>query len=290
MVSGESIRSIATRLGRAPSTISREIKRNGGCDGYRATEADEAAWNRARRPKRCKLRENRALARIVAHKLRMLWSPEQIAGWLKQTYPCDESQHVSHETIYRSLFIQARGALKKELLEHLRRTRGMRRSRHYTQKTAIHGKIVDAMSISERPACVEDRAVPGHWEGDLVFGSGNSQIATLVERQTRYAIRDAGEIEWQKLAVGRQCTHQERQQATAGAVQVTDLGQGHGDACSQAIHDGYRYPGLLLRPAKPMAAGKQREHERLAQAVHAQGHESLGSLTASAQRHCETIE
>ncbi|MFN3437164.1 MAG: IS30 family transposase [Acidovorax sp.] len=188
MVSGESIRSIATRLGRAPSTISREIKRNGGCEGYRANRADEAAWGRARRPKRCKLRQNRALARIVAHKLRMLWSPEQIAGWLKQTYPCDESHHVSHETIYRSLFIQARGALKKELLEHLRRTRGMRRSRHYTQKTAIHGKIVDAVSISERPACVEDRAVPGHWEGDLVFGSGNSQIATLVERQTRYVV------------------------------------------------------------------------------------------------------
>jgi IS30 family transposase len=188
MVSGESIRSIATRLGRAPSTISREIKRNGGCDGYRANQANEAAWARARRPKRCKLRQNRALARIVGHKLRMLWSPEQIAGWLKQTYPCDESHHVSHETIYRSLFIQARGALKKELLEHLRRTRGMRRSRHYTQKTAIHGKIVDAVSISERPACVEDRAVPGHWEGDLVFGSGNSQIATLVERQTRYVM------------------------------------------------------------------------------------------------------
>lgn len=188
MVSGDSIRSIATRLGRSPSTISREIKRNGDCDGYRANQADEAAWGRARRPKRCKLSENRALARIVAHKLRMLWSPEQIAGWLKQTYPCDESHHVSHETIYRSLFIQARGALKKELLEHLRRTRGMRRSRHYTQKTAIHGKIVDAVSISERPACIEDRAVPGRWEGDLVFGSGNSQIATLVERQTRYVM------------------------------------------------------------------------------------------------------
>ncbi len=188
MVSGDSIRSIATRLGRAPSTISREIKRNGDCDGYRANQADEAAWGRARRPKRCKLSENRALARIVARKLRMLWSPEQIAGWLKQTYPCDESHHVSHEPIYRSLFIQARGALKKELLEHLRRTRGMRRSRHYTQKTAIHGKIVDAVSISERPACVEDRAVPGHWEGNLVFGSGNSQIATLVERQTRYVM------------------------------------------------------------------------------------------------------
>ena len=118
----------------------------------------------------------------------MRWSPEQIAGWLKHTYPDDRSLHVSHETIYRSLFIQARGALKKELLEHLRRTRGMRRSRSYTQKTAIHGQIIDAVSISERPACVEDRAVPGHWEGDLVFGSSNSQIATLVERQTRYVM------------------------------------------------------------------------------------------------------
>jgi IS30 family transposase len=188
MVAGESIRSTAARLGRAPSTISREIKRNGGSDGYRASLADEATWDRARRPKRCKLSENRTLARIVTDKLRVLWSPEQIAGWLRHTYPCDESHHVSHETIYRSLFIQARGALKKELLEHLRRTRGMRRSRHHTQKTAIHGKIVDAVSISERPACVEDRAVPGHWEGDLVFGSGNSQIATLVERQTRYVM------------------------------------------------------------------------------------------------------
>lgn len=188
LVTGESIRSIAARLGRAPSTISREIKRNGGRDGYRANQADEATWVRGRRPKRCKLRENRALAHIVAEKLRTLWSPEQIAGWLKHTYPGDESHHVSHETIYRSLFIQARGALKKELLEHLRRTRGMRRSRHYTQKTAIHGKIADAISISERPANIEDRAVPGHWEGDLVFGSGNSQIATLVERQTRYVM------------------------------------------------------------------------------------------------------
>ena len=188
LVTGESIRSIAARLGRAPSTVSRELKRNGGQEGYRATQADSAAWDRALRPKRCKLAENRALARVVADKLRLLWSPEQIAGWLKHTYPCDESHYVSHETIYRSLFIQARGALKKELLEHLRRTRGMRRSRHYTQKTAIHGQIADAVSIRERPASVEDRAVPGHWEGDLVFGSGSSQIATLVERQTRYVM------------------------------------------------------------------------------------------------------
>ena len=185
---GQSVRSIAARLDRAPSTVSREIKRNGGRANYRAAEAEDAAWNRALRPKACKLREDRALARTVADKLRLLWSPEQIAGWLKHTYP-RESHRVSHETIYRSLFIQARGALKKELLQHLRRTRGMRRSRHYTQKTTdTHGRIIDAVSISERPAAVEDRAVPGHWEGDLLFGDRSSQIATLVERQTRYVM------------------------------------------------------------------------------------------------------
>lgn len=188
MVAGQSIRTIAARLARAPSTISREIRRNGGAACYRATQADQAAWDRAQRPKQCKLAGNPVLARIVTAKLQSQWSPEQIAGWLKHTYPCDENLHVSHEAIYRSLFIQARGALKKELLEHLRRTRGMRRSRHHTQKTDTHGRIVEAVSISERPAAVEDRAVPGHWEGDLLFGSGNSQIATLVERQTRYVM------------------------------------------------------------------------------------------------------
>lgn len=186
LAEGRSIRSVALRLGRAPSTVSREIKRNGGSSDYRATEADDAAWDRAHRPKLCKLVENRDLAQIVTDKLRLLWSPEQIAGWLKHTYPSNENWHVSHETIYRSLFIQTRGALKKELLQYLRRTRGMRRSRHHTQKTDSHGQILDTVSISERPASAEDRAVPGHWEGDLLFGSNNSQIATLVERQTRY--------------------------------------------------------------------------------------------------------
>jgi IS30 family transposase len=186
LAEGQSIRSVALRLGRATSTVSREIKRNGGSSDYRATEADDAAWDRALRPKPCKLVENRDLARLVADKLRLLWSPEQIAGWLAHTYPSDESRHVSHETIYRSLFIQTRGALKKELLQYLRRTRGMRRSRHHTQKTDNHGQILDTVSISERPASAKDRAVPGHWEGDLLFGSHNSQIATLVERQTRY--------------------------------------------------------------------------------------------------------
>ena len=188
LVAGLSIRSIAALLVRAPSTISREIKRNGGEGCYRATQADQAAWDRAHRPKRCKLVQNRSLAHIVAGKLQLQWAPQQIAGWLKHTYPCDGDYHVSHETIYRSLFIQARGALNKELLRHLRRTRAMRRSRHHTQKTDNHGKILDTVSISERPASVEDRAVPGHWEGDLLFGSRNTQIATLVERQTRYVM------------------------------------------------------------------------------------------------------
>ena len=188
VVAGRSARSIASSLGRAPSTISRELKRNGGQECYRANQAEQAAWDRTLRPKTCKLVENRALAHIVADKLRGHWSPEQIAGWLKQTYPSDESNQVSHETIYRSLYIQARGALKKELLAHLRRTRVMRRSRHHTQKTEDHGRIIDAVSISERPATVEDRAVPGHWEGDLLCGSNSSQIATLVERKTRYVM------------------------------------------------------------------------------------------------------
>ena len=188
VVAGHSMRSIAAQLGRAPSTISREIKRNGGQEGYRASRADQAAWDRGRRPKAGKLAANRVLARLVAGKLRLQWSPEQVAGWLKRTYPDDTSRQVSPETIYRSLFIQARGALKKELVAHLRRSRVMRRSRHHTQKTDDHGRITDAVSISERPANVEDRAVPGHWEGDLLFGSKNSQIATLVERQTRYVM------------------------------------------------------------------------------------------------------
>ena len=188
LVAGDSMRCVATRLGRAPSTISRELLRNGGKVDYRAAQADDAASQRAHRPKTCKLLSHPALALMVASKLQDQWSPEQIAGWLKRTYPGQKDLQVSHEAIYLTLFVQTRGALKKELLEHLRRTRGMRRSRHYTQKTCIHGRIVDAVSISERPACIEDRAVPGHWEGDLLFGGPHSQIATLVERQTRYVM------------------------------------------------------------------------------------------------------
>jgi IS30 family transposase len=188
IVAGQSFRAIAASLDRAASTVSREVNRSGGRRDYRANQADQAAWQRAHRPKRCKLVQNRALAGIVAKKLQLNWAPEQIAGWLKRTYADDENYRVSHETIYRSLYIQARGALKKELLQHLRRKRAMRRSRHHTQKTDDHGRITDAVSISERPASVEDRAVPGHWEGDLISGTNNSHIATLVERRTRYVM------------------------------------------------------------------------------------------------------
>jgi IS30 family transposase len=173
------------QLSRAPSTVSREINRNGGRRQYRAAQADEAAWQRAHRPKTCKLAQNPALACIVAEKLQLEWSPRQIAGWLKYHYPDDETYQVSHETIYLTLFIQARGALKKELLKYLRRPRAMRRSHQNSLKGKGLGQITNAVSIRERPAEVEDRAVPGHWEGDLLCGSNNSQIATLVERHTR---------------------------------------------------------------------------------------------------------
>jgi IS30 family transposase len=188
LVAQQSIREIARTLGRAPSTVSREVRRNGGYARYRAVEADKSAWDRGRRPKRCKLALNERLARLVAAKLKMNWSPEQIAGWLKAEYPRDEHYHVSHETIYQSLFIQARGALKKELAAHLRSQRTIRRSKHAKSKGVGQGEIKDIVSIRERPASVEDRAVPGHWEGDLIAGSKNTHIATLVERKTRYVM------------------------------------------------------------------------------------------------------
>ena len=193
LVAGRSLRAIAAQLGRSPSTISREVGRNGGRDRYRATISDQAAWERALRPKPCKLACHPALRRTVSVKLRRRWSPEQIAGWLRRRF-ADQEQHrqeqhrVSHETIYKSLYIQARGVLKKELLEHLRARRTIRRSRHASLKRDGLGQIRDAVPISERPPCVEDRAVPGHWEGDLISGARGSHVVTLVERQSRYVI------------------------------------------------------------------------------------------------------
>jgi len=188
IVAACSIRSIASSLGRAASTVSREIKRNGGYRQYRAAAADKRAWSKALRPKPCKLALHPCLRLAVERKLRHNWAPQQIAGWLKRRYPDNEAYHVSHETIYRSLFVQARGVLKKELMKHLRTGRSIRRSRHATAKADRRGQIPDMVPIRERPASVEDRAVPGHWEGDLVAGSNNSYMATLVERHTRYVM------------------------------------------------------------------------------------------------------
>jgi IS30 family transposase len=188
IVGGLSLRAIAGQLDRAPSTISREINRNGGLNRYRANHADKATWDRAHRPKPCKLASNLQLRRIIAGKLKCHWSPEQIAGWLKKAHAGNEKLQVSHETIYRSLFIQARGVLKRELLQYLRSKRVMRYPRKTSKKGQGLGQITDAISIRERPASVEDRAVPGHWEGDLICGSHNSFIATLVERHTRYVM------------------------------------------------------------------------------------------------------
>ncbi len=183
-----SYRAIARQLKRAPSTISREVRRNGGRSRYRAVPSDEAAWDRARRPKSCKLARRPELCHTVAEKIERKWSPQQIAGWLKRDHPDDEAARVSHETIYRSLFIQTRGVLKKELLAHLRSPRAIRRSRHASLKNKGLGKIREAVSIRERPASVEDRAIPGHWEGDLIAGSRKSWIVTLVERHSRYVM------------------------------------------------------------------------------------------------------
>src|SRR5712692_7722714 len=183
---GSSIRDIAKRLERAASTVSREVARHGGRPEYRANEADHQAWESALRPKRCVLAIHVKLQKIVTSKLILDWSPEQISGWLKIQYPDDESMRVSHETIYRSLFIQARGVLKKELTEHLRSKRRIRRSQHSRIFRDSRGQIADAISIRERPAAVADRAIPGHWEGDLLSGSRNSHMVTLVERHSRF--------------------------------------------------------------------------------------------------------
>src|ERR1700734_3658818 len=200
IASGSSLREIARGLDRAGSTVSREISRHGGRAVYSAHEANDQAWDWAMRPKQCRLAVRRRLRNMVASKLILDWSPEQISGWLKTQYPDDESLRVSHETIYRSLFIQARGALKKELLEHLRSKGRIRRSQHSRIFKDGRGQIPEALWIRQRPADVEDRAIPGHWEGDLLRGSANSHIATLVERHSRFVLlvklrsRDTAEV------------------------------------------------------------------------------------------------
>ena len=188
IAAGDSLRRIAARLQRPVCTISRELSRNGGRCAYRASEADALAWQRAGRPKRCRLAANAALRYVVAGKLGAKWSPEQIAGWLKEEFPTDAGMRISHETIYRTLFMQARGALKKGLIAHLRTAKRLRRPNGVVRSNGRRGQLVDAISIRERPAEAQDRAVPGHWEGDLLCGGRNTYIATLVERHTRFVM------------------------------------------------------------------------------------------------------
>jgi len=187
IAAGLSLRSIARTLGRSPSTVCREIERNGGWRAYRAARADKLAWERALRPKRCRLACHGRLRWRVAQKLALQWSPQQIAGWLKRQYPDDPDMQISHEAIYRSLFIQSRGVLKKALMAHLRTRRQMRLAKG-ARTGKGHGQIIDMVSIRERPAEADDRAVPGHWEGDLLTGAGDTHIATLVERHSRFTM------------------------------------------------------------------------------------------------------
>ena len=188
LAAGCTLRSIAAQLARSPSTICREVNKNGGAKRYRAASADESAWQRARRPKPCKLATNKKLNALVANRLAKDWSPQQIAGWLAKLHVADLEMRISHETIYRSLFVQARGVLKRELISRLRSRRMMRRGKTSTTEGQPRGRIIDAISIHERPAEVEDRTIPGHWEGDLLSGAKNTHIATLVERRSRFVM------------------------------------------------------------------------------------------------------
>ncbi len=274
---GQSLRQIARRLARAPSTLSREVRRNGGSNRYRAAEADKQARKRAQRPKSCRLLRCPQLRQLVEEKLREDWSPQQIAGWLKRTYPGRESLYVSHETIYRSLFIQARGALKKELTLCLRSKRTIRRSPQASRKGRGGGQIRDLISISERPASVEDRAVPGHWEGDLLAGSNNTYIAH--PGRTSHPLCDVGEGLRQGHRNRRLGADRARPAIAGRALQVADLGPRAGDGRPQTLHPSDGHRRVLLRSAEPLATRIEREHERSVETVLPQGNRLIRTLT-----------
>src|SRR5215467_3528708 len=271
-----SIRQIAQGLGRSPSTVSREIRRNGGCSAYRASRADRYAWDRALRPKPCRLARHAGLRWRVAHKLALQWSPKQISGWLKRQFPADQGMQVSHETIYRSLFIQTRGVLKKELMAHLRTARQMRQAKGGTTKSGL-GQIVDAVSIRERPAEVDDRAVPGHWEGDLLCGANNTHIATLVERHTRFVMLlkvPSKDTATEVAALGK---HVRKLPQELRRSLTWDRGKEMADHKNFTVAT--HVQGLFLRSTQSLAARQQREHQRLAATVFPEGNRSLALLS-----------
>ena len=238
---GSSIRQIAKGLQRAVSTVSREVARHGGRPQYRANDADQQAWESAVRPQTCLLAIHEQLRTIVASKLILDWSPEQISGWLKNQYPQDGSLRVSHETIYRSLFLQARGVLKKELIQHLRSQRRIRRSRHSRDRGHHSGQVVDAISIRERPAEVEDRAVPGRWERDLLSGAHNSHVATLAERRSRFVMLVQVPSKETATVIAALIQHVRQLPAT-----LVDLGPRAGDGPAPELHHRHGCEGLLL--------------------------------------------
>jgi IS30 family transposase len=272
IATGCSMRAIAQGLSRACSTVSREVARHGGRAQYRANEADQQAWESALRPKLCLLAMHDQLRKMVASKLILDWSPKQISGWLKRKYPKDQSLRVSHETIYRSLFIQARGALKKALIQHLRSKRRIRRSRHSVVRGQSRGQIVDAISIRERPAEIEDRAVPGHWEGDLLRGAGNSQVATLVERQSRFCMLVQVPS---KYSCCNRCPKPARSQTPRDAAALVNLGPWVGDGAAQELQRSHQCESLFLRSAESLAARHEREYQRAATTVLAQESRSV---------------
>ena len=282
IASGCAMRVIARGLHRSASTISREITRHGGRTQYRANAADQQAWESAVRPKPCRLATHSELQQMVASKLMQDWSPQQVSGWLKMEYPNDESLRVSHETIYRSLFIQARGALKQELVRHLRSKRRIRRSRHSSVHGHSRGQIVDAISIRERPAEVEDRAVPGHWEGDLLRGAGNSHVVTLVERRSRFCmlVKAPGK----DIVYGGGRSEPARGPTPGGVASLADLGPRTGDGPTQNLHDGDGYAGLLLRSAESLAARLKRKHKRPTAAIPAKERRPVQVLAIGAGR------
>ena len=284
LASAQSLRTIAHRLRRAPSTISREIQRNGGGGRYRAQRADRRAWAHARRPKRCRLAGRPRLRAAVASKLACQWSPQQIAGWLRRTFPSDADMHVSHETIYRSLFVQSRGVLKRELLQHLRQRQRFRHARAATRQGHHRGRIPDAVSIRERPAEVIDRAVPGHWEGDLLLGAGHqSQVATLVERQSRYVILVRLPEKTTQTVVRALAA---RDPAIADRVtEVAHLGSRHRTDRASRLHDRHASAGLLLRSPQSVATGVERKHQWPATAIPTERHRSLYLYASAARCH-----
>ena len=281
IVARRSIRSISRLLGRAPSTVSREVRRNGGYGRYRAARAEAQAWARARRPKQCKLANSAWLRQVVARQLRLNWSPEQIAGWLKRARPRQEAYQVSHETIYRSLFVQTRGVLKKELAQHLRSQRTMRHSRHGSGKGDGRGQIKDMISIRERPASVGDRAVPGHWEGDLLSGPKDSYIVTLVERQTRYVL--LAKVADKRTQTVVSALIKQAQKLPSELYQSLTWDRGKELTDHRRFSLATDIDVYFCDPQSPWQRGLQREHQPPTQTILPQGNRLVGARPSASE-------